>query len=115
MKTNIKPRNNKKQIIPRTKSSNTNYNISKTFNISSQTTDAFKTKINKNNRIKINLKYNKNYEKTKSINESNTTNYNKIKIEKKVKERCSSAKQGMRKKNNFNQKIYDKIIAFKKM
>ena len=115
MKTNIKPRNNKKQIIPRAKSSNTNYNISKTFNISSQTTDAFKTKINKINRIKINLKYNKNYEKTKSINESNTTYYNKIKIEKRVKERCSSAKQGMRKKNNFNQKIYDKIIAFKKM
>ena len=104
-----KPRNNNKFNLPSQKSTKTKLNNSQTINFSPKNKEAINIKLNNNTRLKNNsqIKYNQ----TTLIN-----NNNKIKTEKKLKERTISARpvQIKVRNSNFNQDLYEKILAFKK-
>ena len=104
-----KPRNNNKFNLPSQKSTKTKLNNSQTINFSPKNKEAINIKLNNNTRLKNNsqIKYNQ----TTLINSNN-----KIKTEKKLKERTISARpvQIKVRNSNFNQDLYEKILAFKK-
>jgi hypothetical protein len=104
-----KTRNNNKFNLPSQKSTKTKLNNSQTINFSPKNKEAINIKLNNNTRLKNNsqIKYNQ----TTLIN-----NNNKIKTEKKLKERTISARpvQIKVRNSNFNQDLYEKILAFKK-
>ena len=103
----------KSKIIKRNNNKNTKIQTSKNKNAFSATTQE------KNNlKIKMQTSAIKNESKIQNPNNNlkKDKSFNKIKIEKNTKLRSASAKpiEMQAKKNNFNQKIYDKILAFKK-
>ena len=113
MKLKINQRNNNKnKKIQSSNNKKTNSTNTMTFSISSPKKDIPKIRI-KSSLIKGNSK-------DKNLNNKNIQkedkSYNKIKLDKNTNLRSTSAKpiQMQAKKNNFNQKIYDKILAFKK-